>query len=260
MNTSNPKTILFIHGLFVTGACWDKWKKYFESLGYVCYVPFYPLKQDTAENLRSNIATGKIETLDFKTILAFYEREIKRLGEKPILIGHSMGGLLVQVLVHKGLAAAGVCIHSGPVNGLISLKWSFLKSNLSLILAPKSKPYLMPFKLWQYAFTNGMSLEDQKASYEAGLVPESPNIPVGATGKLAKVDFAKPHVPLLFTAGSIDNIIPPSLNKRNAEKYTDAQSITEFKEFAGRNHYVLQAPGWQEVAGYVAAWLDKVFK
>jgi pimeloyl-ACP methyl ester carboxylesterase len=252
---TNSKTVVFIHGLFVTNQSWNEWKSYFETQGYTCYAPAYPLKDDSAQNLRKNIATGKIETLHLDSIIKQYEDFLKKLGGKPILIGHSLGGLLVQILVNKGYVSAGICIHSGPPKGVFSFKWSFLKSNLPLLLASKKKPYLMPFKNWQYAFTNGMSLEEQKASYEKSLCPESAIIAKEATTSITKIDFKKAHVPLLFINGSIDHIIPTSLSKTNIKKYTDANSVVDFKEFEGRNHYTCNAPGWEEVATYINKWI-----
>lgn len=257
ITANNNKTIVFIHGLFVTNNCWDEWKKYFEERGYTCYAQAYPLKNDTPQNLKNNIATGKIETLRLQTIVDFYEVEIKKIGGRPILIGHSLGGNLVQLLLNKGLGRAGVCIHSGPPKGLISLKHSFLKANLPLLRASKQKPYLMPFKNWQYGFTNGMALAEQQRTYEEFLVPESPQIAKDATTKVSKVDFRKPHAPLLFTAGSSDHIIPASLNRRNFKRYKDKNSVTDFKEFENRNHFVIGAAGWQEVAAYIEQWIAK---
>ncbi|MBS1556070.1 MAG: alpha/beta hydrolase [Bacteroidetes bacterium] len=256
-SSGHVKTIVFIHGLFVTNNCWDEWKKYFEERGYTCYASAYPLKNESPLNLRKNIATGKIETLRFQNILEFYESEIKKIGGKPILIGHSLGGNLVQLLINKGLGSAGVCIHSGPPKGLISFKHSFLKSNLPLLRASTKKPYLMPYKNWQYAFTNGMTLSEQQATYDNYLVPESPQIAKDATTKITKVDFRKPHAPLLFTAGSTDHIIPASLNKRNYKKYKDKNSVTDFHLFQNRNHFVIGAAGWQEVAAYIEQWINK---
>ncbi len=251
------KKIVFIHGLFVTNNCWNEWIKYYEAKGYTCYAPAYPLKNDSPKNLRANIASGKIETLRLKTIMQFYEDTISKIGGKPILIGHSFGGNLVQLLINKGYGSAGICIHSGPPKGLISFKYSFLKSNLPLLLASDKKPYLMSFKNWQYSFTNGMTLEQQKSTYENYLAPENATIPKDATTNIFKIDFNKPHAPLLFTSGSDDHIIPASLNKRNANKYNDKNSIVDYKVFENRNHFVIGADGWQEVAIYIENWIIK---
>jgi pimeloyl-ACP methyl ester carboxylesterase len=249
------KTIVFIHGLFVTNNCWEGWIKYYESKGYTCYAPAYPLKNDSPQNLKKNIATGNIQTLRFATILQFYQDTISKLGGKPILIGHSLGGNLVQLLINKGYGSMGICIHSGPPKGLISFKWSFLKSNFPLLTAFRKKPYLMSFKRWQYSFTNGMPLDQQKSTYERYLVPESPMIAKDATSNLTRVDYNRPHAPLLFISGTSDHIIPVSLNARNVKKYKDKNSTVFHRVFEGRNHFVIGAEGWQELAIYIENWI-----
>ena len=113
----------------------------------------------------------------------------------------------------------------------------------------------MSFSQWQYAFTNGMSLEDQKSSYEESVIPESHNLARDGLRSVAKVDFKKPHVPLLFVSGTEDNIMPASLNHTNYKKYKHAESVTDYKEFAGRNHYVLGQPTWKEDADYILNWI-----
>ena len=115
----------------------------------------------------------------------------------------------------------------------------------------------MSFPEWQYAFTNGMPLEVQQDAYYNLLVPESKLLVRDATTDAAKVDFAQPHVPLLFIAGSADRFIPASLNYANFKKYSHQQSITEYKEFEGRNHFVLGQPNWKENADFILNWLMK---
>lgn len=113
----------------------------------------------------------------------------------------------------------------------------------------------MSFREWQYAFTNGMSYEDQKQAYYDLATPESKLLVRDAITYDAWVDFKRPHAPLLFVAGSKDNFIPASLNYANYKKYSDKNSITDYKEFDGRNHYVLGQPTWVENAEYIAGWL-----
>lgn len=115
----------------------------------------------------------------------------------------------------------------------------------------------MRFKQWQYAFTNGMPEEWQERAY-ALAIPESKLVVRDTITAAAKVDFSKAHAPLLFISGSSDHTIPSSLNYDNYKKYKDRDSITDYKEFTGRNHFVLGQPGWQEVATYVQEWIANV--
>ena len=113
----------------------------------------------------------------------------------------------------------------------------------------------MSFKDFQYAFVNGMSLADQREAYDKLVIPESKTDSRGGLSKAAAVDYEKPHPPLLMMAGSEDHITPAHLNKRNFERYKKNGSVLEYKEYAGRNHFVLGLPTWQENANYILRWL-----
>jgi hypothetical protein len=131
-------------------------------------------------------------------------------------------------------------LHPVPPQGVIPYEFSFLKAgwkSLGLFTSMK-KTYLMSFKDWQYAFVNGMTLEEQKAAYEANTIPESKRVARGGLTSAAAVDFKKTHAPLLMIAGTKDNIIPASMNRRNFNAYAAPNSIRDFKEFPN-NHFVV---------------------
>jgi fermentation-respiration switch protein FrsA (DUF1100 family) len=165
---------------------------------------------------------------------------------------------VVQILLQRQAATAGVAIDSAPPQGVFTTKWAFIKSNLPHInpFAPQSQPVQMTLKRFQYTFVNALPLEEQKAAFERYVVPESRRVPAGSLTKVASIDFRRPHPPLLLVAGSNDHLIPASLNKTNYDRYKRSPSITDFKEFAGRTHFTIGQENWQEVAGYIASWLD----
>lgn len=254
----SAKTVVFIHGNFVNYQCWDDWVKRYEAKGYNCIAAAYPLRDKPVQELRKihpDSALGKLgigETLDHLAGI------ITRLDEPPIIIGHSFGGLLTQILVNKGLGAAAVVIGSVPPPGVLTSKISFLRSLWPILnpLTPASRPWLMPFKHFQYTFVNGMSLEDQRRAYDSYVVPESVRLGRGGLGGKARINFKKAHAPLLVIAGEKDHIMPAALNKTNFKRYkASAPSVTDFKEFAGRNHFTeISGKGWEEVADYALDW------
>ena len=256
----NSKTVVFIHGVYMNSLCWEHWIPRFEAKGYKSIAPNWPCKDAPVETLRKNHPDSKLGQLTLTNILDHFTNIIKSLDEKPILIGHSMGALVVQLLVQKGLASAGVAINSAPPMGVFTTQWSFIKSNWPHItpFVSQSSPIEMTFERFQYAFANSLPLAEQQSAFERYVVPESRRVP--RESLTAKVDFKKPHAPLLLTAGSIDNIIPAVLNKTNHASYKDKASITDFKEFPGRNHYIIGQKGWEEVADYILAWLDEKVK
>ncbi len=260
MQSRSSKTIVFVTGAFVSNSCWAEWKTYFESKGYTCLAPAWPHKEASALELRRRQPDAQVAALRLTEVTSYYAHLIRQLPEKPILIGHSVGGLLTQLLLQQDLAVAGVAIHSVPPQGVNTFKWSFIRSSWGPLgfFTPVNKSFLMSFQQWQYAFTNGMPLAQQQAAYEQFVVPESKRIIRDGITKAAKIDFRRPHAPLLFVAGSTDHIMPASLNYSNYKRYKKyGNSITDYKEFEGRNHFVLGQPTWKEDANFILAWLDQ---
>ena len=260
MKNLSTRTIVFIHGAFVNYQCWDNWKTYFENKGYTCLAPPWPYKDAPADVLRKTIPFGDIPKLRLRDAILHYVKIIRDLPEKPIVIGHSYGGLLTQLMLNRDLAAAAVAIHSLPPQGVIPTRFSFYKATWKSLgfFTSVRRSYLMSFKDWTYAFTNKMTLQQQQTGYDEVAVPESKLMVRDALTSTAKVDFKKPHAPLLFTSGSIDHTIPVSLNRSNFKKYKNKNSITELKVFDGFNHFVLGSPAWLEVAEYVFNWLNNL--
>jgi pimeloyl-ACP methyl ester carboxylesterase len=261
MSINQTKTILFITGAFVGSNCWDSWQDYFQKRGFKTSAPPWPYKDASVEELRSRHPhhDKQLALLTIEDLIGHYERIIGSLPEKPILIGHSYGGLLTQIFVNRGLAAAGVAIHSVPPLGVFPYEFSFLKAGWKSlgILTDIEETYMMSFEDWQYAFVNGMPFEAQKTGYDSFTIPESKTVSRGALTAAAKVDFKKAHAPLLLTAGDTDHIIPAHLNHRNYNAYETPGSVTDYKVFPGRNHFVLGQPTWNEDAAFIAGWIDK---
>jgi pimeloyl-ACP methyl ester carboxylesterase len=261
MSGIQTKNIVFITGAFVSHSCWDDWRIYFEGKGYSTIAPAWPFKNGTAAALRARQPHDTdLAALTLTELIDHYVNIVKSFPQKPIVIGHSLGGMITQIICNRDLAAAAVAIHSVPTLGVFPYEFSFLKAgwkSLGLFTSLK-KTYLMSFKDWQYAFVNGMPLNEQKAAYEKLTIPESKTAARGGLTSAAKVDYKKPHPPLLLTSGSEDTITPVHLNLRNFKKYHKNGSVLEYKEFPGRNHFVLGLPTWKEDADYILDWLRKV--
>lgn len=259
---SATKTILFISGAFITHSSWDEWKRYFESEGYIALAPPWPFKDARAHELRDKQPEDiSLAGLTLAQLVEYYASIARALPEKPILIGHSLGGLITQIMVNRDLAAAGIAIHSVPPYGIFPYEFSFLKATWKSLgfFSSLKKTYLMSFNNWQYGFVNGMPMEQQQETYKLNIVPESKRVARGALTSSAKVDFEKMHVPLLFTAGDEDRIIPARLSLRNYKRYKRNGSIVDYKEFAGRNHFVLGQETWKEDADFILKWINSLF-
>jgi pimeloyl-ACP methyl ester carboxylesterase len=252
------KTIVLIHGMFVNNTSWNEWKTYFEEKGYKVYTPANPGHEGNPADLRTNIQPQLTQT-GFEDVVMNIVKLIDTLPEKPIVIGHSMAGLVVQKLVEMDKAYTGVSIDGAPPKNVlpplstIKIVWpaiNFFKGNTA---------YMGTRDWYRRAFFNTLSEAESEKAFDAIAVPESRKIGRDTVLRsFSNVDFKKPHQPLLFIGGEKDTIFSPALTKKIASKYKDANSIIDYKEFAGRSHFIAGEKGWQEVAEYINDWIEKI--
>jgi len=254
---ASSSTIVFITGAVVTSASWDNWKAFFENEGYTCYAPDWPHKQAPAAELRSQHPHSPIAQNSLADVLQVFRDFIAQLPAKPIVIGHSFGGLLVQLLLQQDAVAAGVAIESAPPLGVVVPSWSLIRSVLPMLglFSSLKTTFLPTFVQWQYAIANGLPLADQQKLYHQLAAPESKKTIRGALSWDARVDFRRPHAPLLFLAGGADRLMPAALNRANHRRYRHAASVTEYRELPGRSHAMLGQCTWREDAAFVQRWL-----
>jgi alpha-beta hydrolase superfamily lysophospholipase len=246
-------SVIFIHGMFVTPLCWSGWVDRFNARGILCEAPAWPAHGETPAELRARHPDPQLAKLTLDDLVAHFEAIVKKQPSPPVLVGHSMGGLIVQTLINRGLGARGVAIDSAPAKGVNVLRWSMLRSNFPIFFG--SAPVLLTEQQWRYAFDNTSTPEEAQAHYEKQLVPESKLVGRGALG--AKIEWERAHAPLLFIAGGADHIIPPAVNEANRNKYAHAGSRVDFKLFDGRTHYtILDGKGWEEVCDFVGEWVQ----
>jgi pimeloyl-ACP methyl ester carboxylesterase len=260
------RTIVFIHGAWVTPLCWDPFKGFFEARGYECLAPAWPYRDKPVPELRAN-PPAQLAGLGIREIVDHYARIVSAQPAPPILIGHSFGGLFVQLLLDRGLGAAGVAIDSAPPKGILITQPSAYRSLAGVVFkwgAWKSIVY-WTFPEFRYAFVHTLPEAQQKAAYERHVVPETGRIffqtalSLLAPNSAVQVNFDNPRrAPLLLIAGGQDHIVPPGVNRANYTRYKNSSARTDFQEFEKRVHWIIAQDGWEEVASYVASWVDGV--
>lgn len=249
------KDIIFIHGMFQNPKSWTKWVSFFSQKGYNCIVPAWPFHEGEPASLRADPPEGLGElslddvTTGIETLALKYDR--------PIVIGHSVGGLIAQLLVNRDVAGIGVAIDSVAPNAMLDFDWGFLK-NSAIIANPLkgNEPVYTNLEMFHSSFANTLSDSAALAEFEKTAIHDSRNVLRDCMGVAGQLNLDAPHVPLLLIAGEKDEIIPASLTEKNYKAYTDENSVTDFKEFAGRSHYICNEPGWEEVAAYVYNWIQ----
>ncbi len=260
------RSIVFIHGAWVTPLCWEHFAPYFEKKGYRTFAPPWPGKEGTVDEQR-RAPSPTLLRLGIEEIVAHYAIVIDRMPQLPVLIGHSFGGLFVQILLDRGLGSAGVAIDSAPPKGVFAFYPTAFRSLGRVLTTWKgwTRVLKMPFSDFRYAFLNAVPNEMQRAIYDRFVVPETGRVFFQAALSMvsptspARVNFrnqARP--PLLLIAGGADHIVPPQINRTNYRKYSHARQTLSFKEFPGRGHWIIAQDGWEQVAGYISDWLSKL--
>ncbi len=258
-----PDTVVLVHGLWMTPRSWEHWVPYYEAKGFRVLTPGYPGFEIEVEGLRGQpeVIAGLTvpETVDHLAAV------VESLDRPPVLMGHSFGGTLTQLLLARGLGASAVVIDSAPTEGVRVNPPSQLKSLFPLLKNPANRHRAVGFtpEEFHYAFTNTLSREASDAAYERFHIA-APGSWVWAYGLIANfkpghqetwVDYGKDdRAPLLFIAGGADHIMPASVNRSNAQHYARSAALTEFHELPGRSHWTCAEPGWEAVADHAIEW------
>jgi pimeloyl-ACP methyl ester carboxylesterase len=236
----------------------------FRQRGYECHNPDWPGDGVTVEASRANKAA--IANHGIREVADGYAAMIEKLPAKPILIGHSFGGLMVQLLLGRGLGSAGVAIDPAPIKGVWQLPFSALKASFPVLGNPFNlkKAVSLTHKQFRYAFTNAISEEESKEIFDRYTVP-SPARPLfqvafatlnpGAENRVNTAN--EERGPLLITAGEKDHIVPPVLSRAAYKQYRNSRAITELKAFPNRGHSLACDSGWREIAEYILQWLKE---
>ena len=256
-------SIVLIHGLWMTSLSWENWIARYSARGYHVIAKSWPAMDVDIEELRRD--PSPIATLGITEIVDHYERIIRSLDNPPYIIGHSFGGLITQILLDRGLGAAGVAIAPAPVKGILFLPFSTLKVSFPALSNPANRHRAVPLtpEQFHYAFTNNLTEEESLAVYQRYAVPGPDHIlfqaafanfnPHAATA----VDFHNNHrAPLLLISGGSDHVSPASVVEANFKLYRHSTAVTEYKNYPGRTHYTLGQDGWEEVADYALSWAE----
>jgi pimeloyl-ACP methyl ester carboxylesterase len=256
-----PDTIVLIHGLWLTPRSWERWVDRYTSRGYRVLAPAWPGMEVEVEAL--NADPSPIAQLTVDRIVEHYEDIVLGLERPPIIMGHSFGGTFTQILLDRGLGAAGVGVASATVKGVRDLPLSTIKV-AAPALSPfkKDQPVPLTAKEFHYAFANTLTQAESDAIYHryhvpaAGMVLREYAFANFHRDAPTAVDFRREaRAPLLLIGFGEDHVMPPKVVGHTEEKYDELASITEYREFPGRPHFPA-APGWEEVADHALTWAE----
>jgi pimeloyl-ACP methyl ester carboxylesterase len=264
METDRPH-LMFVHGAWLSARSWETYADYFGKKGYDVSAPEWPRKHGDVEEMRETAADS--EGLGVKEIVDHYEGLIRELDSPPVLIGHSYGGLFVELLLDRGLGRAGVAMSPAPPKGILVLPFSTLKAASPALAHPSRWHGVVPLTLeeFTYGFVNTFTPAKAQEAYDRYCVPETGQI-------FFEAGFANFHLhpptevhfkneeraPLLIVGAAEDHTVPAKLSKAQYKKYEKSPAQTDYLEFTGRPHLHIVADDWEEIAEAVAGWVAEV--
>jgi len=262
-NDAGGQPVVFVHGLWLLAGSWQPWRDLFEQRGFSTIAMDWPDDPASVDAARANPAVFAGKSVG---AVADHGAElIAGLTRPPVLIGHSFGGLLVQILAGRGLAAAAVAIDPAPGRGVLPLPISALRSSAPVLANPlnRGKAVTLTYDQFRYAFANAVPEAEAKALYETHHVA-APGLPIfqAAAANFNPVSQTKAETkdpnrgPMLVVSGEKDHTVPRAISHAAYKRQTKNPGVTEFAEIPGRGHSLVFDAGWQEVAEVALAFLD----
>ncbi|MFE3229363.1 alpha/beta hydrolase [Nocardia sp. NPDC059228] len=265
MTESKPDTIVLIHGIAMTPLSWEHWVPHYEAKGFKVLTPAYPgIEPGEAGVAALRKDPSPLAGLGTGQVVEHLQAFLDNLDTKPIIMGHSFGGIFVQLLLDAGYGSAGVSIDGGGTKGVKATPLTEIKAALPVVGNPanKDRAVTMTEEQFHYAFTNNLTDEESKAVYDRYAVAVAARMifqtalanvtPNAAT----TVDYSNDdRAPLLFIAGGHDHILPHAIQHENYKKWAkNSTAITAYELFEGRDHFTCGEPGWEDVADFALEW------
>jgi pimeloyl-ACP methyl ester carboxylesterase len=256
--------VVFIHGLWLHATSWSPWVDLFRDAGYAPTAPGWPGDPDSVEEARAN--PGAIADHGIDDVVAHFAGIIDALPTRPILVGHSFGGMIAQKLLGQDRAVAAVAIDAAQIKGVLPLPLSALRATLPVFKNPgnKHKAVSLTPHQFRYAFGNAITEAESDELFERWTIP-APGKPLFEAAAAnfnphspAKVDTANEmRGPLLLMTGGKDHTVPEAVTRATLKQYRHSDAVTDLLEFPDKGHSLTIDNGWREVADAALTWLAK---
>jgi pimeloyl-ACP methyl ester carboxylesterase len=247
--SNNAPPIVLIHGLWLSANSWQGWVERYRAAGHVVHAPEWP----------ADPGIGLAEATEH------FDAFVRSLPDAPVIIGHSMAGLITQLLIDRGLGRAGVAIAPSKPRGVLRVPLSLWRSAWPWLRDPRNRGKAVPISPghFHYVFANTLSREDSdlwhaklavpapgRVLFDAATADFTPKAKAASTIDFANADRA----PLLLVAADRDHVMPESVVYENFNRYRRSPALTDFKVFHGRPHLMTVLAGWEDVADHALTW------
>jgi pimeloyl-ACP methyl ester carboxylesterase len=252
-------TIVLINGLWLSALSWELWAQHYTDKGYRVIAADWPGREGEIGQVRRD--PGNFASLGLTDVVDHYEQLIRDLETPPIIIGHSFGGLVTQILLDRGWGAAGVAVAPAPVKSVPRFPLANVKIALSALgnLFNKRETTSLSSKQFHETFANTLTEAQSHSAFTRYALPGPNRVLLqtilgrftrgGATSVNARNDT---RAPLLLVAGGKDRFVPPSLVKANFDLYQESKAETDYKEFTDQAHFTFLQQ--TKIADYVLGW------
>jgi non-heme chloroperoxidase len=263
-NATSRTPVVLVHGLWLLPNCWERWATVFEEAGYAALTPGWPDDPETVEEARAQPEVFARKTIG--QIADRYAEVIGRLSTKPVVVGHSFGGLLTMIVAGRGLASASVAISPAPFRGVLPVPIAALRSSWPVLRSPanRNRAVALNYEQFRYAFGNAIGEDEAKHLHETYSVPGSgAMIFQAATANLnprteAKVDSKNPdRGALLIVSADKDHTVPWSIAHAAFKKQRGNDAVTEIVKVPDRGHSLTIDGRWREVADTALAFVKR---
>lgn len=249
--------LFFVHGLRVTRTCFDLFRDRAEARGLTCTIPPWPHLDRPAAELRT-ACPPELGKLGLKELVDHFAGRLQGMDPQPVLVGHSVGGLLVQLLLDRGLGTAAVALDPAPIRGVLPPPGGLLV-HAPVLARPWRRLDLFSRRSFARDFAGGLPAEQVDAAYDAHIVPAPTKVFLqAAAGRHNGVRPGPRSRPLLLVAGTADRTVPASTVRAAYRRYRRAGAPAELLEAPGHSHWLIAEPGWEKVADQVFDWAERV--
>ncbi|MEM9610323.1 MAG: alpha/beta hydrolase [Actinomycetota bacterium] len=264
INESGRQPVVLVHGLWLLAGSWDRWVELFEQHGYAPLALDWP--DDPASVAAAREHPDQLAGTSIQQVVACVEAAIAELQRPPVVVGHSLGGLVAQIVAGRGLAAATVAIDPVPFKGIRGLPRSVVKSSFPVLRSPLNRRRAVTLSPDQFAygFANAVTADEARALHDEFHVA-APGRPVFQVA-FANLSFSRAtrvvtrnpeRGPLLIVSGGADHTVPPPLAKAAHKKQAKNVGTTELIEIIDAGHSLVIDRRWEEVARAALGFLER---